>query len=84
MEKEKMKTETKKWTRLLESIIVASLVALVPMGSAQAGIEGQKSLFMILRYITPGLSLLLFVFAFVYTSHLRRLSFFKPLKPQYE
>ncbi len=44
------------------------LPTLVPMVSAQAGIEGLKeiNLFMLLGYITLGLSFLLFVLAFVY------------------
>jgi NADH:ubiquinone oxidoreductase subunit 5 (subunit L)/multisubunit Na+/H+ antiporter MnhA subunit len=43
--RKKMKTGTKKWTGLLEAIMVASLVTLMPMVSAQAeaeaGAEGE-------------------------------------------
>ncbi|HJH27237.1 MAG TPA: hypothetical protein C5S37_10855 [Methanophagales archaeon] len=62
-----MNTKMKRWILLLEAM-VASLVALVPMVSAQAGIEGLKgiNIFMFLGYITLGLSLLLFILAFVY------------------
>jgi len=42
------------------------MVAMVPVGSARTGNEGLKGLFMMLGYITLGLSLLIFVFAFVY------------------
>ncbi|MGB2841401.1 MAG: hypothetical protein WBC40_02805 [Halobacteriota archaeon] len=58
----------KKWTLLLEALMVASLVTLVLVGSAQAEAEGLKGInfFMFLSYITLGLSFLLFVLAFVY------------------
>ena len=62
-----MKTKMKRGILLLEAM-VASLVTMVPIGSAQAGIEGLKgiNIFMFLSYITLGLSLLLFILAFVY------------------
>ena len=40
MEKEKIKTGTKKWRGLLEALMVASLVTLVPMVSAEAEVSG--------------------------------------------
>ena len=49
----------------LGAIMLALLIAMVPVVNAQTEIEGQKGLFMMLSYITLGLSLLLFIFAFV-------------------
>ena len=50
----------------LGAITLALLIAMMPVVNAQTEIEGQKGLFMMLSYITPGLSLLLFIFAFVF------------------
>lgn len=65
-----MKTKMKRGMGLLEAMLASlvTLVTMVPMVSAQAGIEGLKeiNIFMFLSYITPGLSLLLFILAFVY------------------
>ena len=68
IKKGKGKKMIKKWTLLLEALMVASLVTMVLVGSAQAEAEGLKgmNIFMFLSYITLGLSLLLFFWAFVY------------------
>ena len=60
MGKRGMKVKTGKG---LGAITLALLIAVV---NAQTEIEGQKGLFMMLSYITPGLSLLLFIFTFVF------------------
>ena len=52
--------------KALAAITLALLIAMMPVVNAQTEIEGQKGLFMMLSYITPGLSLLLFIFAFVF------------------
>jgi hypothetical protein len=36
----------------MAAIMLASLMAIVPTGSAQTEIEGQKGLFMVLSYVT--------------------------------
>lgn len=62
--------KAKKWTLLLEALMVASLVTMVLVGSAQAEAEAEGlkgiNFFMFLSYITLGLSFLLFFLAFVY------------------
>ena len=52
--------------KALAAIMFALLIAMIPVVNAQTEIEGQKGLFMMLSYITLGLSLLIFFFAFVY------------------
>lgn len=57
----------------MAAIMVASvLVAMVPVGSAEAGIEGQKGLFLMLGYLTLGLSLSLAVLSLIYFAIRRR------------
>jgi hypothetical protein len=69
-EKNKMKRKTKRG----KVIIVAFIVAMVALGSAQAGLDVQKGInfFMLLSYITLGLSLLLAALAFFYLMMKRR------------
>jgi len=52
----------------MATIMLACLTAMVPIGGAQAGIEGQKgiNIFMMLSYITLGLALLIATMAFAY------------------
>jgi len=52
--------------KALAAITLTLLIAMMPVVNAQTEIEGQKGLFMMLSYITLGLSLLLFIFAFVF------------------
>jgi len=47
--------------KALAAITLALLIAMVPVVNAQTEIEGQKGLFMMLSYITPGLSLLFYL-----------------------
>jgi len=59
--------------KALAAITLVLLIAMVPVVNAQTEIGGQKGLFMMLGYITPGLSLLLFIFAFVYLLNEKRI-----------
>ena len=63
--------------KAISSVAVAVISLMAPMtvvpGSAQAGIENQSAInFMVLSYITLGISLLLLIYAFIHLMMKRR------------